>query len=491
MIRGTTVRLIQRQNPTVVRRTRANASNTLSPKIRSLRLSSSQRTLTVLELLESLESWRDPEEDAQDFTAKERIKDCFEQQSESLDLSFLCLTTLPDVIGKMQHIQFLSLANNSFSELPHLLTQLTSLKLLDLSNNVLQEIPDSIKSFKNLKILNVTCNQLRKVSNELAHLPGIETVLVSHNRILQFPDNIHCIKSLEIDDQVPPAAIGSFSVEFAKYWEEKIQYEGGSGCFEIWIARFELLLQLPNIETYSEMLRERIVKLMESMINNLRLRQRCFVEANTFIGTCYDGILFSLFLMEIIQLEERIMALELSDEDVRKAIEQVYNFSRLQNLATLYARENFNELTTNEDDQIVEELETTLFFYGSPANTLDMPLDNERIRFVRDLNALKTTNDNVRKAVVQIEEEKYELGEDYLVDFVIDKEFWVNYLESRYTDIIEEHTQIFMNQLDELDTRKSEMLEYDYLVKANAIVEEKTESEQRLYYQLTRNIVRD
>ncbi|CAF0892345.1 unnamed protein product [Adineta ricciae] len=491
MIRGTSIRLQHRQNPAVLRRTRANkpSNEITTTQLQIVTLPTPpQPQLTLSELIESLETWRDPDDSAQDLIAKERIQDCFEQQSDSLDLSSLSLSTLPDAIGRMQHIQFLSLANNCFSELPEILVQLTDLKLLNLSYNTLVGIPDSIKLFEKLQFLNVSCNQLQKVSAELARLPHIETVLLPHNRILEFPDNIKSIKALEIHDQVPFARVDRFSVEFAKQWEATIKHEGDSGYFEIWMARFEEILKLEHIERYADALQGRVGKIMNLMVKSAQLRQRCFIEANKFIATCYDGLLFSLFVMETIYLEEKMMILELSDDEVRQAMEQIYNFRRLQDLAILYARKQIDETTTTERDAEIVELEASLLFYSSSANTLDMPLDKENSRFINDVPRISL---DVQMTVQLIEQEKREAGEDYLVDYLIDKEVWVFYLEVRYADIIAEHTGIFMEQLDELEARKSTMLDYDYLVEANALVEEKTDSEQRLYRQLTKNIVKD
>ncbi|CAF1302684.1 unnamed protein product [Adineta ricciae] len=491
MIRGTSIRLQHRRNPTISRRTRVNkpSNGTTTTQLRIVILPTPpQEHLTLSELIESLETWRDPDDSAQDLTAKEKIQDCFEQQSDSLDLSSLSLSTLPDVIGRMQHIQFLSLADNCFSELPEILAQLTDLKLLNLSYNTLVGIPDSIKSFEKLQFLNVSCNQLQKVSAELARLPHIETVLLPHNRILEFPDNIKTIKFLEIHDQVPFARVDRFSIEFAEHWEAAIKHEGDSGYFEIWMARFEEILELKHVERYADALLGRAGKIMNLMVKSSQLRQRCFIEANKFIATCYDGLLFSLFVMETIYLEEKMMILELSDDEVRQAMEQIYNFRRLQDLAILHARKQIDETTTTERDAEIAELEASLLFYSSSANTLDMPLDEENSRFVNDVPRISL---DVQMAVRLIEQEKREAGEDYLVDYLIDKEVWVLYLEIRYADIIAEHREIFMEQLDKLEVRKSTMLDYDYLIEANALVEEKTDSEQRLYRQLTKNIVKD
>lgn len=138
---------------------------------------------------------------------------------------------------------------------------------------------------------------------------------------------------------------------------------------------------------------------------------------------------------------------------------------------------------------MIDALETALFFYASPANTLDMPLGGERLYFMRYPGTAQATHDDVADAVARIRREKSQLGQDVLVDFISDKEFWVSYLESRYAEIIAEHRQIFMNQMETLEKEKDHKCEYDYLTQANGIAEEKRDSEKRLYHQLTKNIV--
>ncbi|CAF0821689.1 unnamed protein product [Rotaria sordida] len=421
IIRGTSLTLHQRQNQAISRLThsysmpplqrsstelergeQAGTVGMLSAQTQSSKLSR-PTPMTWPELTESLEAWEDPEDGVQDVEAKKRIKNCFRQRSDRLDLSFLSLSTLPDVIGRMQHVQFLSIANNYFSEIPQALANLANLRLLNVSNNVLKEVPDSIKEFKKLELFNAACNQLRKVSAELARLPKIETVMLAHNRILKFPENIHNIKDLDLEDQVPLASFSDFSIEFAARWEEDFQYEAGSGYLEIWVARYEEILRLPEAAKYREIFKERIGILLDTMMKNPGLRARCYYHAQNVIATCHDGILFSLFEMEIKQVEERMIALQLSDEEVRQEMERAFNFYRLQELALLHSEQHSYKQAATTEEVKVDTLETVLFFYTSPANTLDMPLGGERLRFMRYPTLSQATHDDQqRRSSVQI-----------------------------------------------------------------------------------------
>ncbi|CAF4191157.1 unnamed protein product, partial [Rotaria magnacalcarata] len=274
MIRGTSSTIIQRRTQPVSQQSHSNSMSlrsssralaskeekdmigTLSTQKQSLKLSS-KNSLTLSELRLVLEAWKEPETFADIIEAKERIVDCFKQRLDSLNLSFLYLSTLPDVFDGMQHVHYLSIDNNYFSEIPWFLTKLTSLKRLNISSNVLSEVPDFIKEFKQLEFFNVESNQLKKVSEELGRLPKLRTLMLTHNRIMKFPQNLHRIKNLELEDQIPLARFGDFSPEFEVRWKENFQYEATSGYFEIWMARYEEMLRMATAEKYRQMFKER------------------------------------------------------------------------------------------------------------------------------------------------------------------------------------------------------------------------------------------
>lgn len=497
MIRGTSIKLNTRASRSPLRqshstlprasehRAHSKATNMSTVKTKSSKLSPLKNT-DLSELMNPLEAWKDPEDGAQELVARERIKDCLRQGLNILDLSSLSLSTLPDVLGRMHHIQYLSIANNKFSEIPRSLANLVNLREFNISNNVLKEVPDNIQEFKKLELFNAACNQIERVSKKLAYLPKIKKVMLSHNRILKFPGKIRRIEKLELEDQLPLASFADFSPEFATQWKKNFQYEFGSANLEMWLARYEEILRMPGTANCRAVFKERIGHLLNAMMKNSNLRTLCYDKAENVIGTCHDGILFSLFEMEILQIEDRIIALQLSDDEIRQEMEKVFNFYRLQELAVIHS-----DKYSNKQEIEADALETVLFFYNSPANTLTMPLSDERVRFMRYPHMSQATDDDVRKAVAQIQQEKREFGQDFLINFLSEKEFWSNYLACRYADYIAEHTKVFLDQLERLETQKDQITEYDYLTQVHAIAEDKKDSERRLFYQLTRNIVAD
>lgn len=502
MIRGTAVTLNRHSNqanrrqqqqlrPVQVPRGPRQVSHTTSGHTnanKSKKLPSS-KPKTYEELKEVLNEWNDPEDDAQEVEAKKRIQDSYRRGSERLDLSCLSLSTLPDVFEAMSHVKDLTIANNYFSEIPDTLTKLSNLRRLDVSNNILTQIPDSIKELKKLERLNATCNQLNQVSEELGLLPKLQKVMLSHNRILKFPKNINRIKNTQLDDQIPPASFSDFSPDFAIQWQETFKYEGGSGFFEIWLARYEEILRSPSAAKDCPAFKQRIGMLLDGMTKYPNLRQYCYHTAQNIVSTCYDGILYSLYVMEIEHILEKIMALELSDEQVRLEIKRIYNFTRLQELATLHSERCLDDETSATEMIESYTLETILFFYVSSTSDLDMPFNDDKIRFMCRPKLPKVTNKDVEKAVAQIQHEKHERALNLLIDFVLERDFWLSYLSHRYSELIEEHTQTFMDQMERLEAEIDRMREYEYMKGAEAISEEKAVSEKKLFLQLTKNIM--
>ncbi|CAF4153516.1 unnamed protein product, partial [Rotaria magnacalcarata] len=119
----------------------------------------------------------------------------------------------------------------------------------------------------------------------------------------------------------------------------------------------------------------------------------------------------------------------------------------------------------------------------------EMPLNCETPGFMYQPDTALADHHDVRKAVEEIRREKEECGPNYLIDFVLDKEYWINFLSRRYASFITEHTQVFVDEMEETEEKKDTLNEYDYLTKMNALVTDKNQSEQKLYYQLTKNIL--
>ncbi|KAM4523969.1 leucine-rich repeat-containing protein 20 [Odontesthes bonariensis] len=82
-------------------------------------------------------------------------------QLRELDLQGNVLTKLPDIVGEMEHLTSINLANNSFSVFPDKLTEIATLEKIDLEGNGVTEIPlEKLSAMPTLKFLNVKSNPL-------------------------------------------------------------------------------------------------------------------------------------------------------------------------------------------------------------------------------------------------------------------------------------------------------------------------------------------
>ncbi|KAK7510604.1 uncharacterized protein IWZ02DRAFT_437149 [Phyllosticta citriasiana] len=144
--------------------------------------------------------------------ADEKIQECLEEGKEMVDLSGMCLRSIPDEIvqplaqliknprvgaevpNEDSYQSFtpslqLFLSRNELRTVPMAVWNLENLTVLSLRNNKLTEIPPAIANLKNLKELNLAGNKLRWLPWELLRLVApngeLASLNVSPNRFLQ------------------------------------------------------------------------------------------------------------------------------------------------------------------------------------------------------------------------------------------------------------------------------------------------------------------
>ncbi len=101
--------------------------------------------------------------------AKRRITECFTTQGVELDLSGLCLSSLPVMVGLLPYLQKLDVSRNQLTELPEVIGRLKQLKILNCSYNLLTELPLTLSV---LTDTHFKCfgNQIVVLPPELSHL---------------------------------------------------------------------------------------------------------------------------------------------------------------------------------------------------------------------------------------------------------------------------------------------------------------------------------
>ena len=150
-----------------------------------------------------LEAWRgapSPEGAKARQTAARKIQDCYTRRGESLDLSNLSLTSLPEVFTDLARLQKLNLYNNQLSTLPQGILALSSLQELRLHNNRLTALPEGIASLSSLHQLYLSNNQLSTLPEGITSLSSLRQLYLSNNRLTALPQGTASLRSLYILD---------------------------------------------------------------------------------------------------------------------------------------------------------------------------------------------------------------------------------------------------------------------------------------------------
>ena len=106
-------------------------------------------------LSEWCEEKKDTEEYEHRLIAADKIRTCYKHKITTFVLFDTQLTTLPEAIGYLVHLQELTLCSNELTALPEAIGKLVNLEKLELSDNKLTALPVTIVKLANLLELNL------------------------------------------------------------------------------------------------------------------------------------------------------------------------------------------------------------------------------------------------------------------------------------------------------------------------------------------------
>lgn len=147
--------------------------------------------------------------------AIEKIKECFVNQSKSLDLKGFELGTIPSQIGYLTHLEELDLSYNKLTELCPEIGNLKNLKKLNLDGNSLEGLPTEFANLDSLLELNLGTeksieqlgfnrftpwrgnSRLKRLPIEICKLKSLKKLTLQLARFKTLPDEIGQLKSLE------------------------------------------------------------------------------------------------------------------------------------------------------------------------------------------------------------------------------------------------------------------------------------------------------
>lgn len=107
--------------------------------------------------------------------ARRRIVYARKNQTTTLRLGILSLTTLPESIGELTQLRNIELSSNNLSTLPEWIGNLTRLQSLDLIQNKLRALPESFSNLTQLEELDLDGNPFN-AQLESAYKEGIKSL---------------------------------------------------------------------------------------------------------------------------------------------------------------------------------------------------------------------------------------------------------------------------------------------------------------------------
>ncbi len=128
--------------------------------------------------------------------AVRRIMRCHASGDKRLELSHLTLSSLPEALGDMQHLEHLDVLNAGLKSIPAEIGQLKKLKCLHLAGNDLAELPTEIANLKKLKRLFLNANQFDALPDWLGELERLELLHVPHNKLEALPEGLQRLQQL-------------------------------------------------------------------------------------------------------------------------------------------------------------------------------------------------------------------------------------------------------------------------------------------------------
>jgi internalin A len=123
---------------------------------------------------------------ANQLTALSESIGCFSTLNE-LHLNSNSLRALPEAIGRLTSLKQISLSNNRLTTLPKAIGRLTSLRQLFMSGNEFAELPEAIRGLTGLRELDLANNKITGLPNAIDELTELRELNLANNQITDLP----------------------------------------------------------------------------------------------------------------------------------------------------------------------------------------------------------------------------------------------------------------------------------------------------------------
>ncbi|PNX92798.1 disease resistance protein rga2-like [Trifolium pratense] len=278
-----------------------------------------------------------------------------------LDLSDSTYETLPQSIGKLKHLRYLSLENNrNLKRLPDSICNLVMLEMLILSGcTELDTLPKGLRKLISLQHLEITTKQFALPEDEIANLSSLQTLRIEFCNNLEslFGEiklpalkvlcvaNCRNLKSLPLDIEHVPAletllVDNCDTLEFSEGCEDQIS------DMRLKVLTIVSLHQLVTLPRWLQGSVNTLQYLSISSCNNLVALPQCLSAMNCLKTICITGCPNIMSLPNDIHCLNTLERLEIDGypELLRKSQQEVGESSHTHN-------------TTDEPDEVEEELE--------------------------------------------------------------------------------------------------------------------------------------
>ncbi|MBJ6109551.1 protein kinase [Hymenobacter sp. BT523] len=116
---------------------------------------------------------------------------------EVLNLTGNALSSLPDDLGRLRHLQVLFCSNNRFTEVPAVLGQCPQLQMVGFKSNQIRTLPAAALP-PALRWLILTDNQLEALPEEIGNCQKLQKLMLAGNRLTALPETLARCTKLEL-----------------------------------------------------------------------------------------------------------------------------------------------------------------------------------------------------------------------------------------------------------------------------------------------------
>lgn len=435
-----------------------------------------------------------------------------------LDLSNNALTTWPPLLARRARLTTLRLARNQIrvgAADVSILHALIALHDLDLSYNPLGAISLEFRRLSQLRTVNLRSTGLLTVPSGLEWCGFIESADLRDNSISSIPQvwlsaPAPMRRSLRLLGNPLPLAVtaqlrapdaAELAIpstvptpdEAVRLWLVGLDEADTESRSALWSA----LRAEPGSEQFMEMMAEltatsdyrlarpqlaaRMWGLMEQARNDSELREELFSLAGS-PRTCVDSVISCFSVLEVRALVAKAL-LDTSGEQAETAqlrlARRLFRLERVERIA----REAMTAM--HVQGVTVDEIEVSLAFRTGLASELDLPGQPSSMQFGAISGVTKAQLAAAAASVRKAEQT------DALVQYISERDFWVQYLEKRYADRYTSTEKPFWERLGALDEERETLTDEQYVTRANQLAQERKQARHDLALSLTRQALKD